>query len=100
MAVQHPAIEWPNFLEGCWPEQDPDIVLKGTAHISATLLEVVAIRIDPQLRCTPDYKPDVPEARLPHRRLRDDARRIGIRHRGALRGDRRGRTEYRLPAGR
>lgn len=62
MAVRCPTVEWPNFLEECGPEEDPEIVLKGTAHIGTTPLEVIAIRIDPQLRRTPDYKPDVPEA--------------------------------------
>lgn len=62
MAVQCPAIEWPNFLDACGPQQDPDIVLKGTVYIGATPLQIVAIRIDPQRRRTPDYKPDVPEA--------------------------------------
>lgn len=62
MAVQSPSIKWPNVLEGCGPEQDPDILLKGTVEIGATPLQIVAIRIDPQRRRTPDYKPDVPEA--------------------------------------
>jgi hypothetical protein len=62
MAVQCPAIEWPNLLDVCGPEQDPDILLKGTAQIGATPLQVIAIRIDPRRRRTPDYKPDVPEA--------------------------------------
>jgi hypothetical protein len=62
MAVRCPAIKWPDVLEECGPEQDPEIVLKGTAHIGATQLEVVAIRIDPRFRRTPDYKPEVPEA--------------------------------------
>jgi hypothetical protein len=62
MAVKCPTIEWPNSLDVCGPEQDPEIVLKGIAHIGPTPLQVIAIRIDPQLRRTPDYKPDVPEA--------------------------------------
>jgi hypothetical protein len=62
MTVACPSIEWPRFLEECGPAEDADIVLKGTAHIGATPLEVIAIRIDPRLRRAPDYRPDVPEA--------------------------------------
>jgi hypothetical protein len=62
MAIQCPPIEWPSLLDACGPDQDPEIVLKGTARIGATPLQVVAIRVDPQLRRTPDYKVGVPEA--------------------------------------
>jgi hypothetical protein len=61
MVVACPSIEWPGALEECGPAEDPDIVLKGTARIGETPLQVVAIRVDPELRRAPDYKGDVPE---------------------------------------
>lgn len=61
MMVACPSIEWPRFLEECGPAEDPGIVLKGRAHIGDTPLQVVAIRIAPELRRAPDYKRGVPQ---------------------------------------
>jgi hypothetical protein len=60
MAIPCPPLEWPSFLQECGPANDPQIVLRGDARIGDTPLQVVAIRVDPELRYAPDYRRGVP----------------------------------------
>jgi hypothetical protein len=62
MAVACPPVEWPGLLEEQGPAEDPEIVLRGTVRIGGVPLEVVAIRVDLELRRVPDYKRGVPLA--------------------------------------
>ncbi len=62
MVIACPRIEWPDALEERGPADDPSIVLRGTARLGEAPLEIVAIRVDPELRRAPDYRSGVPEA--------------------------------------
>jgi len=63
MPVQFPASSWPTVLDERGPPEDPAILLTGMASIGGAAVQVIAIRIDPSLRWTPDYRPDVAESR-------------------------------------
>jgi len=60
MAVSCPAVAWPRSLAERGPVEDPTILLVGEARIGDATVSVVAIRIRPELRRTPDYRADVP----------------------------------------
>ena len=60
MTIPCPAIEWPSSLEERGPVEDPSIILGARARLGSAALEVLAIRINPGLRRTPDYKKDLP----------------------------------------
>lgn len=62
MAVQCPPLAWPSVLEESGPDEDPSILLTGTARIGATPVAVVAIRINSKFRGAPDYKDTLPAA--------------------------------------
>lgn len=62
MAIECPPCLWPTVLEERGPSDDPSILLTGTARIGNAPIQIVAIRINPILRSTADYKPDVTEA--------------------------------------
>jgi len=63
MPVQFPESSWPAVLDERGPPEDPAILLTGMASVGGAAVQVVAIRIDPSLRWTPDYRPDVAEGR-------------------------------------
>jgi hypothetical protein len=63
MSVQFPASSWPTALDERGPAEDPTILLTGIATIGGAEVQVVAVRIDPSLGWTPDYRPDVAEGR-------------------------------------
>lgn len=60
MAVSVPSIDWPSELQELGPEEDPDIVLVGAAHIGRVRFDVVALRMRKGLRL-PDFLADLPE---------------------------------------
>ena len=61
MPVQCPPCQWPTALDERGPVEDPSILLTGRARIGDASVQIVAVRIDPALRWTPDYKSDVAE---------------------------------------
>jgi hypothetical protein len=58
MAIESPSCLWPTILEERGPSDDPTILLTGTGLIGETPIQIVAIRINPSFRSTPDYKPN------------------------------------------
>ena len=60
MQVASPSCQWPAVLEERGPPEDPSILLTGEARIGDSALQVVAIRIRPELRRTPDYRANLP----------------------------------------
>jgi len=62
MTIPCAAVEWPAELEECGPPADPAILLTGRVRLGDAALRLVAIRIDPSLRWSPEYRRDVPEA--------------------------------------
>lgn len=61
MSVPCPSCQWPAVLEERGPPEDPSILLTGKARIGDATVQVIAIRVDPTLRWTLDYKHDVAE---------------------------------------
>lgn len=61
MPVECPPCQWPTALEERGPAEDPALLLTGTARIGDAEVQIVAIRVDPTLRWTPDYKREVAE---------------------------------------
>ena len=53
-------MDWPRSLEEHGPAEDPSIILRARARLGSATLEVLAIRIDPELRRTPDFRKDLP----------------------------------------
>lgn len=62
MTISCPQLEWPTQLEERGPPEDPAILLTGQVRLGGAALRLVAIRIDPTLRWSPDYRRDVSEA--------------------------------------
>jgi hypothetical protein len=62
MSVSCPSMEWPSTLEEIGPTEDAAIMLSGSARVGRTPFRVVAIRVEPRLRFTPDYRPDLKRA--------------------------------------
>lgn len=63
MPIRRLEWQWPEALEERGPAQDPSILLTGSARIGQVPVQVVAVRINPELVGVPDYRPDVDEAR-------------------------------------
>lgn len=61
MTIACPVLEWPTELEERGPPEDPTILLTGRVRLGGAELRLVAIRVDPALRWTPDYRRDVPD---------------------------------------
>jgi hypothetical protein len=61
MTIECPPCQWPTALEERGPAEDPTILLTGTALIGDAEVQIIAIRVDPLLRWTPDYRSDVAE---------------------------------------
>jgi len=49
------------MLDERGPPEDPTILLTGMTSIGGAAVQIVAIRVDPSLRWTPDYRADVDE---------------------------------------
>jgi hypothetical protein len=62
MTIPCPAADWPAALEERGPPDDPALLLTGRVRLGGAELRLVAIRIDPTLRWSPDYRPDLPAA--------------------------------------
>ena len=62
MPVPCPPCRWPSALKEGGPPEDPSVLLTGAASIGDTVLQIVAIRIDPTLRWALDYKRGVAAA--------------------------------------
>ncbi|MDA8107033.1 MAG: hypothetical protein M0015_00185 [Betaproteobacteria bacterium] len=62
MPIRQLEWQWPEALEERGPAQDPSILLTGSARIGQVPVQVVAVRINPELVSTPDYRPDVDKA--------------------------------------
>lgn len=62
MTISLPTCQWPDTLEEHGPVEDPSILLKGILRVGAATLQIVAIRINPELRRVPAYRPDVEKA--------------------------------------
>jgi hypothetical protein len=63
MQVEFPSCQWPAVLDKRGPLEDPSILFTGAARIGDIALQVIAIRVKPALRWTPDYKASIPEDR-------------------------------------
>jgi hypothetical protein len=61
MTINCPPCLWPTALDERGPATDPSILLTGTARIGNAPIQIVAIRVDPTLRSTLDYKAGVPK---------------------------------------
>lgn len=59
MTIECPPCQWPTALEERGPAEDPSILLTATALIGEAEVQIIAIRVDPLLRWTPDYRSDV-----------------------------------------
>ncbi|MDE2111409.1 MAG: hypothetical protein KGJ79_09725 [Alphaproteobacteria bacterium] len=60
MDIRAPSIQWPTALTGAGPDEDPSIMLTGTAKIAGVDFLVSALRMRDGMRI-PDYREDVPE---------------------------------------
>jgi hypothetical protein len=58
--VPCPALEWRAALEECGPAEDRSIMLRGGVRIGGASFAVLAIRINREMRGTPDYKTGLP----------------------------------------
>lgn len=54
MPVECPCCQWPSVLEERGPREDPSILLTGPARIGDTPVQIIAIRINPNLRMSSD----------------------------------------------
>jgi len=59
MSVHCPPCQWPEVLRERGPSEDPALLLTGTAHVGEVAMQIVAIRIHPTLRSTPDRQGDL-----------------------------------------
>jgi hypothetical protein len=53
--------QWPEALVECGPAEDPSILLTGSARVGPVPVQIVALRVDPDVVGWPDYKPEVRE---------------------------------------
>ncbi|MDE1938576.1 MAG: hypothetical protein KGI68_06110 [Alphaproteobacteria bacterium] len=60
MDIRAPSIQWPAALNSAGPNEDPGIMLTGTARIAGVDFLVSALRMRDGMRI-PDYKDDVSE---------------------------------------
>jgi hypothetical protein len=60
MPIPSPRCAWPATLDACGPQEDPSILLTGSAEIGDAPARIIAIRIGRMLRRVPDYRNDVP----------------------------------------
>lgn len=62
MPVRCPPCQWPAALEERGPPEDASILLTAAARFGDAAMQIVAIRINTELRWAPDYKPEVAAA--------------------------------------
>jgi hypothetical protein len=70
MSIPFPNSTWPAVLDERGPSEDPSILLTGTARIGGAMVHLIAIRINPALRSTADYRFDVAEERYRQNELK------------------------------
>lgn len=53
--------QWPEALVECGPVEDPSILLTGRARIGPVPVQIVALRVNPDVVAWPDYRPEIRE---------------------------------------
>jgi hypothetical protein len=59
MPIQCPPCQWPAVLDERGPPEDPTILLMGMVQIGKAAIRLVAVRVDPASRATPDYVEEI-----------------------------------------